>query len=83
MLTVVALPPHRRADEDGAAQQPDDMQSDVVSLVSGLSVYTDATTAAGGVAGAGAGMASGSASSRAPSTVGGRKAFRQGKKVQK
>ncbi|GFR43049.1 hypothetical protein Agub_g4055, partial [Astrephomene gubernaculifera] len=70
------------ADEDGAAQGlPDDLQSDVVSLVSGLSVYTDAT-GAGGAGGAGS-QAAASASSRAPSTVGGRKAHRQGKKLQK
>ncbi|PNH07535.1 Elongator complex protein 1 [Tetrabaena socialis] len=66
------------ADEDGAAHGvPDDLQSDVVSLVSGLSVYTDAT--AGGATGA----SGSSASSRAPSTVGGRRAHRQDKKLKK
>ncbi|GIL52022.1 hypothetical protein Vafri_7984, partial [Volvox africanus] len=69
------------AEEDGAAHgMADDLQSDVVSLVSGLSIYTDATAQGHG----GSMVASGaSASSRAPSTVGGRKAHRQGKKLQK
>ncbi|GLI58497.1 hypothetical protein VaNZ11_000228 [Volvox africanus] len=69
------------AEEDGAAHgMADDLLSDVVSLVSGLSIYTDATAQGHG----GSMVASGfSASSRAPSTVGGRKAHRQGKKLQK
>ncbi|GIL71049.1 hypothetical protein Vretimale_4117 [Volvox reticuliferus] len=71
------------AEEDGAAQgMADDIQSDVISLVSGLSIYTDATVQGHGGSMAASGS-SATASSRAPSTMGGRKAHRQGKKLQK
>ncbi|KXZ43844.1 hypothetical protein GPECTOR_79g123 [Gonium pectorale] len=71
------------ADEGApAAPGPEDMQSDVMSLVSGLSIYTDAT-AAGVPGAAGSAAGGGSASSRAPSTVGGRRAHKQTKKLQK
>ncbi|EFJ51885.1 hypothetical protein VOLCADRAFT_87528, partial [Volvox carteri f. nagariensis] len=67
------------ADEDGAAHGlPDDLQSDVVSLVSGLSIYTDATGRPGLTT-----SGTSSASSRAPSTVGGRQAHKQEKKLKK
>ncbi|KAG2485392.1 hypothetical protein HYH03_015878 [Edaphochlamys debaryana] len=73
------------ADDEAGGAGPDyDAQSDFGSMVSGvtgLSVYTDATTAAAsGVPGS---SAAPSSASRAPSTVGGRKAHRQEKKSKK
>ncbi|KAG2431603.1 hypothetical protein HYH02_013296 [Chlamydomonas schloesseri] len=66
------------ADEEADAAGVDfDAQSDAMSLVSGLSVYTDAThTAPPGSAAS----ASASGASRAPSTLGGRRAQGGGKK---
>ncbi|KAG2445393.1 hypothetical protein HXX76_000015 [Chlamydomonas incerta] len=67
------------ADEEADAAGVDfDAQSDAMSIVSGLSVYTDATHTA--PPGSGAASASGTGSSRAPSTLGGRRAQGGGKK---
>jgi len=68
------------AEATGAAGDQDDLVSEAPSMISGFSIYTEHTMAAGpGASGAG----SSAVSSHTPSTVGGKKAMKNAKRAAK
>lgn len=78
-LAMAAAVAAAEADAGTGAPAEDDLVSELPSMISGFSIYTDRTTAGA----TGIGSSSSSASSRAVSTVGGRKALRNEKKASK